>query len=620
MKRPLYALFVLSALLLPMPLMGQTLSDRWILPDDSLEAHVVRFAAAWQPHKQQPPQISQTLPFSLHLRLFNIAPSGWVLACNDSRARRILAYSQEGRMDTSTLNEAARDWLQGYEDEIAHLCDTVPAPSFHLFVPAASKTDPSSHRHSASKDVYVPDEMPPLLPTHWSQYGNGYNSMTPFDVVIANHSPDLAYLEGHPTVGCVALAMGQIMRYYSYPWHGFGEHCYSCQGEYPGWRYGTVCTNFAETMYDYYNMPPALSENSTDDEVLAVATLLSHCGAACNMRYNIDSRGSSGAAMGDILEGAKRFFHFKPSAHLIHRFDHPTWQWIDSLKNEIGNRRPVLYDGGQPLYGSKHAFVLDGYDNNDYFHVNWGWGGSSDGYYSLTSTQGTGRTYFQGDQCALMGFEPHYGPMPLVAMASPLQLDSNVFEADSSVSGFFSVTNLGDAATSFYLGTFVFNENLQLLDTLDWTYVTLRPGDTLNHRFAKRIHRDEGNYAAQVQFLHDAHSPIIWQRMEFCSIFLSNTKWFSIAGIAAIDPLLSAQQFRFFPNPACGSVTLAFQDLHGTAQVRLLDMNGHILRSEVLHPHQGTSFSFDLSGIPAGMYLVQVLSPHFTTIQKLLVR
>ena len=54
--------------------------------------------------------------------------------------------------------------------------------------------------------------------------------------------------------------------------------------------------------------------------------------------------------------------------------------------------RPVLYGGLSATAG--HLFVFDGYDINDFFHINWGWGGLSDGYYALTalnpSSQGIG--------------------------------------------------------------------------------------------------------------------------------------------------------------------------------------------------------------------------------------
>ena len=63
--------------------------------------------------------------------------------------------------------------------------------------------------------------------------------------------------------------------------------------------------------------------------------------------------------------------------------DSYTGDWDEMLRNELDANRPVYYFGQSPTYAG-HAFVLDGYDDNGYFHVNWGWYGWCDNYF-LTS-------------------------------------------------------------------------------------------------------------------------------------------------------------------------------------------------------------------------------------------
>lgn len=63
-----------------------------------------------------------------------------------------------------------------------------------------------------------------------------------------------------------------------------------------------------------------------------------------------------------------------------------------------------------------HAFVIDGYSSDRFFHVNWGWGGVSDGYFRLTamdpSQQGIGAattTGYNYYQWAMLGIRPNTG-------------------------------------------------------------------------------------------------------------------------------------------------------------------------------------------------------------------
>ena len=45
--------------------------------------------------------------------------------------------------------------------------------------------------------------------------------------------------------------------------------------------------------------------------------------------------------------------------------------------------RPLFYSGSDTYGAGGHAFVCDGYDNNDFFHFNWGWGGRDDAWCAI---------------------------------------------------------------------------------------------------------------------------------------------------------------------------------------------------------------------------------------------
>ncbi|HEX7415114.1 MAG TPA: T9SS type A sorting domain-containing protein, partial [Bacteroidia bacterium] len=66
-----------------------------------------------------------------------------------------------------------------------------------------------------------------------------------------------------------------------------------------------------------------------------------------------------------------------------------------------------------------HTWVCDGFDDNDYLHMNWGWGGFCNGYYSindLQTTNGTPADNFEKFHEILVGIQP---PTPAVAAFTP---------------------------------------------------------------------------------------------------------------------------------------------------------------------------------------------------------
>jgi len=55
--------------------------------------------------------------------------------------------------------------------------------------------------------------------------------------------------------------------------------------------------------------------------------------------------------------------------------------WDSLLIAHLDQEIPMYYAGWSVPDTNGHAFVCDGYQGNDYFHFNWGWNGSYDGYF-----------------------------------------------------------------------------------------------------------------------------------------------------------------------------------------------------------------------------------------------
>lgn len=441
-----------------------------------------------------------TLPSVEKVAAFNVEGGGFVIASSDDRTRPVLAYSTEGTIDPDNLPDGLRYMLDEYERQIAQLGNT----TLEEMVQAYAKGE----ENLGSKDL--PDSVAPMLLTSWNQYRYGYNSLVPYDSVIAADSM-MARFDGHPTVGCVALAMAQIMRYWQFPTHGVGNHSYTHEGEYDCWRYGTLSADFAHTTYDYEHMPYRLTDSSSATEVTAVATLASHCGIACNMMYNSDCGGSSGAQLSSALAGLQHFFHYSPNAHQEMMSQYNSATWLRMLKQDLANGRPVLYCGqsfrneqDSTLDGG-HAFVFDGYDSRNYFHVDWGWNGSCNGYYSLNVLRPTTQYNFTSYQYCLFELEPYYDPMPVLTMAADLTLDTNTIDVNEPLRGSYSITNIGDAEGSLFFGVNIYGNNDHLYyGCVDGRRITLQPDDTVVCHFAYPAQLPIGNYMALMQYSTDS--------------------------------------------------------------------------------------------------------------------
>jgi hypothetical protein len=172
------------------------------------------------------------------------------------------------------------------------------------------------------------------------------------------------------------------MRYWHSPEHGRGSHSYDANNSSLGpdyGNYGTLSVDFSNATYDYDNMPDSLTANSSSEEIDAVATLLYHCGVSLNMAYGVSNSTANISAIDEALDN---YFYFENIQH-IHRSVYTDLEWLTAMKNELNHWRPMIYSGyGQ---GTSHVFICDGYDNQDYFHMNWGWGGYANGYFLLTN-------------------------------------------------------------------------------------------------------------------------------------------------------------------------------------------------------------------------------------------
>ena len=331
----------------------------------------------------------QTDKSAAALYVFN-TEDGFVIVSADDCETPIIGYSHEGRFDPNEVPVQLEAYLQDFVERIQygienHIeTDELTAKQWELV-----KT---TGRLNESKTATA---VEPLLTEMWEQ-GCHYNELCPtFSKVPC----------GHAEVGCVAVAMGQIMHYWRYPETGWGSHSYNNSGF-------QLSADFGNTVYDWDHMPDSLTDNSSDVEVEAVATLLFHCGVAVDMQYTVNG---SGADSGDVPDALIRYFNYSKRLHIEKRSDFSDEEWMSMLMACLDLQRPVFY-GGKGSQGS-HAFVCDGYDYNDLLHFNWGWG-RANGYFALGNLNPIGYS-FNEKNFAILDINPEYEPWIIEVTAYP---------------------------------------------------------------------------------------------------------------------------------------------------------------------------------------------------------
>ena len=287
--------------------------------------------------------------------VFNIGNEGFVIVAASDNVRPILGYSNNGPFDSSNPYNGAMYMLETYKNSISYAIEKNIAATPEIAEQWVSLE--KFGRLGSSRG----GKVEPLVWTKWNQ-DSPYNLYAP----AASGGPG-----GRCYAGCVATAMSQVMKFWDYPTTGIGSHSYYCSG------YGQQSANFGATTYDWENMPKRLSSSSTQVQKEAVATLMYHCGVSVDMMF---APNGSGAFSDDVPAAMNNYFDYDYCVKK-NRSSYSLANWLTMLKQEFDLGHPVYYSGQSSSGG--HAFVADGYDEDDFVHFNFGWGGSDDDYYAV---------------------------------------------------------------------------------------------------------------------------------------------------------------------------------------------------------------------------------------------
>ncbi len=321
--------------------------------------------------------------------VFNVTPGpGFVIVSANDVIVPILAYSTTSNFQSDLNKTGVVDWMNHAAQHVYRgIQENIPANDHikGLWTAYANGQQPADMKSTA---------VAPLVYTLWNQEPN-YNAYCPVD-------------SGSRCVtGCVATTMAQILKYWGYPAQGTGAYSYN-DSKSNGYmnNNGTLSANFADSTYNWAAMPISVSGFNAP-----IASLMYQCGISVGMDYGTDAQGGSAAGVMAGLWGPSAqnsytaYFSYNPNTlQAVNQSGYSASDWFNLMKTDLDAGRPVQYIGADPQYGG-HTWVCDGYDGNGLLHMNWGWGGNSDGYYNVNSLTAGGYD-FSTQEGALIGIEP----------------------------------------------------------------------------------------------------------------------------------------------------------------------------------------------------------------------
>lgn len=320
----------------------------------------------------------------------------WVLVSADERVTPILAYSdanagmfpEEEDMPDGMI--ALLDW---YEYQIQYLRDSTNETTTH-------------EGWQTYQTVFFIDRdeviVRPLLrrgreENHWKQSGNNdtvnanaeksYNKFCPTLEVTM-----MGQVMGFKTlVGCVAVAMGQVMWYWQWPTIAVVEG---------------IDNNNLIREYDWNNMPAEITNASPTYSVDMIAHILRDAGISVDMEYTVNGSGASRYLVPNAL---RNVFGYN-SDNVLDRRPHIR-NWSESLKANLQQGYPILYAGDRRLSDGSlrgHLFVIDGYTKSNAFHMNYGQDENANGYFMLDEINGEACNKYPINQSAILNVYPNY--------------------------------------------------------------------------------------------------------------------------------------------------------------------------------------------------------------------
>ena len=528
--------------------------------------------------------------------VFNTVDNGgFVIVSADDVAIPILGYSTtNGFMGSREMGDNVRGWLEHYSEEI----QVVSASG------AVADAETALEWQNLINGVFPKKgngakSVEPMISTRWDQSAP-YNQLCPYDKVSGTNRRSVT--------GCVATSVSQVMKYWDWPVKGTGSYSYYCNSLSANSPTRQVSANF-DTIYRWDLMleggDVTPTSSWTAEQKKAVATLMLHVGVAVKMSY---SSISSGALPNDIAPALKNYFYYASTMSSAYKGDYTDAVWQNKIKADIDAGCPIVYGGAKNTQGEDgHSFVLDGYDNTDKYHFNFGWSGDKDGYYALSSIVtgggGIGSTSydFTYNQHAVFGIKPG------IQTTQSFTVDEST-PMGRKVTGSCTFRNGSFKAFSGYLGVAAYTVDGEFLTIMSKTaLISLGANATrsLNISYTSAAPLVAGDYIAKAVISVDGEN---WRPLV---IGLNNCPTevpFTLTRTQGIDRAVAASAaVNIYPNPTSSSFTV---DVEGLQKVEVVDALGRVVISQI-------NGNVDMTALNNGIYTVRVTANGSTVVKKI---
>ena len=312
--------------------------------------------------------------------VFNAQEGGFVIVSGDERTMPVLGYSDDGSLDMDHLPEGLQDLLNRYACQVKFIeeCNL-----------SESQPQRASTRGTGGKG--------PLTQTEWNQQ-SPYWDLCPLQDGVNCYT------------GCTATAMSQIMYYWAVTkGKNTPTKTTTASEAYTPHVTGSMegVAFAANTPINWNAMATTYDGSSSAAAKTAVAQLMSYCGTAVKMAYNKKGSYGSEGLMSIVPYALKTFFGY-PNTVTFEAKESYLWKdWVAMILAELDADRPVMYSATSTGPGEGgHAFVIDGYDSDGNFHINWGYSGKNNGYYALNVMQYSDKYRYNLPDNMIIGFSP----------------------------------------------------------------------------------------------------------------------------------------------------------------------------------------------------------------------
>lgn len=525
---------------------------------------------------------------------------GFVVVAGDDAVYPILGYGMQQLFEKDSMPSNLRGWFESYQRQINWIRENKPE---------VSKDVTAAWNEVRQGKMQLKSTGTLLTTVLWDQM-TPYNNLCP--VVNSQRTP----------TGCVATSTAIAMQYHKWPDVGQGSHSYTSQ------TYNLSLSATFNTPYQWDNMPSSYTAGHyTTEQAQNVATLMYDCGVFSEMNY---APGNSGALTLTAAQGLVNYMKYDKSLHVLQRDNYQKGEWEAIIKGELDDNRPVVY-GGENDQKEGHQFIIDGYNDADYYHVNWGWSGLANGYYLLSvlepEVQGT-------DGNSGGGFS--LGQDAIISMKKPVE--GSTYQ---DVLAFFYGENEGTVFAGLEATTEDFEEN-QLFG-VQYGYVGNMSIRDFSGNLVVALVDKNGNTKEFIS----SEEPVTIQiergvgqevpctitktiapgdriRLLYKSSDGSEWKWVrgnnNTTGeiVVAADPSTSTENIT-----AETSVSVSY-DVAGTVQITapiaikevvLYDMNGRLMKKQSAGNNTQLSLSYD--NYPAGVYVLEVMTAEGRSSHKL---